>query len=95
MNSIKKVLSDLPNMADIKLDDSIQLSKFRIMSNIAANEDSNESYNYSFLNEIVEINGNELQIQDILMKKHFFYLIDLENYLAKYGIHITSIYECP
>lgn len=95
MNNVKNKLSDLPNMAEVKLDDSIQLCQFRVMSNIAANEDFYESFNYSFLNEIVEINGKELQIQEIIMEEHFSYLIDLANYLAKYGIRITSVYECP
>ena len=45
MDILKNILSDLPNMAEVKLDDSIQLNQYRIMNNIAANTDSNESHN--------------------------------------------------
>ncbi len=93
MDILKNILSDLPNMAEVKLDDSIQLNQYRIMNNIAANTDSNESHNYSFYNEIVEINGVESKIQDILQEKKYSCLIELENYLAQFCVHITSVYE--
>ena len=66
---------------------------FFIYNNTAANTDDTSSSSYSFLNEIVEINGVDERIGDIIIRNRFTNLQEVENYLSFYGHHLLFIYQ--
>ena len=89
----EKLFKALPKLADINCYDELQTSLFFIQTNMAAKTD--ESYsNYSFLNEIVEIDGVEKRIGDIIIKERYSNLQEVENHLSRYGLHLLFVYRC-
>lgn len=88
----EKLFKVLPKLADINCYDELQTSLFFIQTNTAAKTD--ESYsNYSFLNEIVEIDGVEKRIGDIIIKERYSNLQEVENHLSRYGLHLLFVYR--
>ena len=92
MEVIKKSIKELPNLADVRCDDVLQVNQFVIKPNVAANMEFNPSH-YSFLEEIVEIDGVLHKIGSIIYEEGFTNLQELEDYLAPKGFHISWVYE--
>lgn len=88
---INELFKALPLLADIPCYDELQTSLFFIQSNTAARTGDNVS-NYSLMNEIVEIDGVEERIGDIIIRERYSNLQEVENHLSKYGIHLLYVY---
>ena len=85
--------SALPNLADVKCNDELLMNQFCINPHLAATLDENYSLNYSFLNEIVEIDGIVVRVGDIITSEKLINLQEVEDHISKYGFHVSSIYE--
>ena len=85
--------SVLPNLVDVKCNDELQMDQFCIKPHLAATLDEDYSINYSFLNEIIEMDGIVVRVGYIITSEELFNLQEVEDSISKYGFHVSSIYE--
>ena len=90
---IKDIMKWKPILEDIKCSDYPYMRLFCIRPFVAASSDGDNKPSYDLLEEVVSIKGVMVLIQNIIVKKKFASLLELENYLSKYDVHISFIYE--